>query len=82
MYYRHMESRSFEDQTAMREDIRRINLYIKGLKDNYTVVDRLGEGMSPYANFLVFCAADLTTSLFRHIFIRLQGDRQALSTVR
>ncbi|KAJ9118204.1 hypothetical protein QFC22_004110 [Naganishia vaughanmartiniae] len=44
MYYRHMESRSFEDQTAMREDIRRINLYIRGLKDNYTVVDRLGEG--------------------------------------
>lgn len=30
----------------MREDIRRINLYIKGVKEDYTIVDRLGEGKS------------------------------------
>lgn len=44
MYRLHMQSRSFEDQTAMREDIRRINLYIQGVEQNYTIVDRLGEG--------------------------------------
>lgn len=44
MYRLHMQSRSFEDQVAMREDIRRINLYIEGVEQNYTIVDRLGEG--------------------------------------
>lgn len=44
MYRLHMQSRTFEDQTAMREDIRRINLYIEGVEQNYTIVDRLGEG--------------------------------------
>jgi serine/threonine protein kinase len=39
-----MASRSYEDQSAMREDIRRINLYINGVKEDYTIVDRLGEG--------------------------------------
>jgi hypothetical protein len=44
MYRLHMASRSYEDQSAMREDIRRINLYINGVKEDYTIVDRLGEG--------------------------------------
>ncbi|GHJ89804.1 hypothetical protein NliqN6_6206 [Naganishia liquefaciens] len=44
LYRLHMQSKSYEDQTAMREDIRRINLYINGVNENYTIVDRLGEG--------------------------------------
>lgn len=44
LYRLHMQSKSYEDQTAMREDIRRINLYINGVKENYAIVDRLGEG--------------------------------------
>lgn len=76
MYRLHMQSRSFEDQTAMREDIRRINLYIHGVEQNYTIVDRLGEGKLLF--FPLPSTCPLTPRMIRYFLLGLQSHRQEL----